>query len=65
MENECEGGIKDDCQVTGWMVVQRETMFPHNAIVNDNAQIQSTYSIVLITIVAREKPTPVSMCGFS
>lgn len=51
--------------MTGWMVVQRETMFPHNAIVNDNAQIQSTYSIVLITIVAREKPTPVSMCGFS
>ena len=65
MENEREGGIKDDCQVTGWMVVQRETMFPHNTIVNDNAQIQSTHSIVLITIGAREKPTPVSMCGFS
>lgn len=23
VERECEGGIKDDYQVTGWMVVQR------------------------------------------
>lgn len=53
MENKCEGEVKDDCQVTRWMVVQKKTMFPHNVI----AQIQSAYSIVLIKIVARKKIT--------
>lgn len=52
VENKCEGGIKDDCQVTRWMVVQKKTMFPHNVI----AQIQSAYSIVLI-LWLEKKPT--------
>ena len=57
-----KGSVREESRMTTRRLGRRyaeRTVFPHIAspIVNNSTQIQSSYSIVLIAIVTREKPT--------